>query len=448
MENLAQPPVVLAVGLLLLASSFATNAQEPPLPQYDGRQHLGVVNCSGSTCHGAARKPFDSSVMMNEYLTWTKEDSHANAYNVLLNDESKRIARNLGLKEDAKDAAICLDCHAHNVPKEKRGPRFQLNEGVTCEACHGGSEKWLGPHYVEGQVNQVSHTDNLALGLYPTEDPKARAKLCLSCHFGTKDKFVTHRIMGAGHPRMSFELDTFTAIQPAHYAVDDDYKKRKGFWSGVQTWAVGQAVAVESFMTNLLDNNRQQQSGLFPELVFFDCYACHHSLNDLRWGSRASAPVGPGVVRLNDSSLLMLTELLQRVDPSLGNQMRQATLDLHRATLQGMPSLQAAARKALGLAQQAQSRLAQHEFTQADMTAILNNLVQAGLKGENRDYVAAEQGAMAIASIVTTLDQQGLLSADQKARYQSATDKIFETLKSDDNYKPQQFMNALKPLSR
>jgi hypothetical protein len=61
--------------------------------------------------------------------------------------------------------------------------------------------------------------------MYPTEQPEVRAKLCLSCHFGTEDKFATHRIMGAGHPRISFELDTFTEIQPAHFRVDEDYKE-------------------------------------------------------------------------------------------------------------------------------------------------------------------------------------------------------------------------------
>ena len=51
-----------------------------------------------------------------------------------------------------------------------------------------------------------------------------RAGLCLSCHFGNQEKFVTHRMMGAGHPRMSFELDTFTQLQPAHFVVDEDSK--------------------------------------------------------------------------------------------------------------------------------------------------------------------------------------------------------------------------------
>src|SRR5205823_8611319 len=105
----------------------------------------------------------------------------------------------------------------------------------------GGSQRWLGPHiaaiFSEAQLGEA--------GLYPTAEPVARAALCLSCHFGDDHKFVTHRLMGAGHPRLRFELDTFTRTQPAHFLVDDAYRARKNAASGVQIWAIGQALALE-----------------------------------------------------------------------------------------------------------------------------------------------------------------------------------------------------------
>ena len=51
-------------------------------------------------------------------------------------------------------------------------------------------------------------------------------------------------MMGAGHPRMSFELDTFTTVEPAHFKPDSDWEKRKRVWDGVQVWAIGQAMVV------------------------------------------------------------------------------------------------------------------------------------------------------------------------------------------------------------
>ena len=441
-KRLARSDLLLATGLLMLLSPLQLlNAQEPPLPHYGPNKHLGVVNCAGNTCHGAPRAYENAAVLQNEYVTWNRQDSHANAYNVLLNDESKRIARNLGLTA-AHEAKICLDCHADNVPPERRGERFQLEEGVSCEACHGGAENWVLQHVTAGN----SHQQNLDAGLYPTEDPIARAKLCLSCHYGDSNKFVTHRIMGAGHPRMSFELDTFTAIQPAHYQVDDDYKQRKPYWNGVQTWAIGQAVAVETMMENLLDPKLHQDAGIFPELVFFDCFACHHSLNDIRWGPRKTTGLGPGVVRLNDANLLMLQQIMQRVAPDIGNTLRSEIRNLHQATAQGMPAARQVAQRVLSLARTSQNRLAQHQFSTDDMIALLGNMVTLGLQGEQRDYAVAEQGAMAISSLINTLDAAGQVSANQRSRLEGILDKLYAALGNEDNYKPQQFIAALKPL--
>ncbi len=136
--------------------------------------HLGVASCAGSTCHGSVEPWKMSNVLQNEYVTWQREDKHAKAYEVLLNDRSKRIARNLGLP-DAHTAEVCLDCHADNVPVDKRGTTFQISDGVGCEACHGGSVRWIGVH-----LSGRGHELNVAAGMYPTVDPVERAKLCLS----------------------------------------------------------------------------------------------------------------------------------------------------------------------------------------------------------------------------------------------------------------------------
>ena len=253
------------VGLLTVICQplllTGAHAEDAALPQYGLDKHLGVASCAASTCHGAVQPWHDQSILRNEYVVWSREDRHAKAYETLFTKESRRIARNLGLKA-AHEADICLDCHADNIDPLKRGDRFQVADGVGCEACHGGAERWIDAHTDKDH----SHTSNLELGLYPTDEPIQRAKLCLSCHFGNESKFVTHRIMGAGHPRLSFELDTFTQIQPAHFRVDDDYARRKQVSDSLQVWALGQAVALGEFLDALLDPQRGRD-GLFPELV-------------------------------------------------------------------------------------------------------------------------------------------------------------------------------------
>ena len=160
--------------------------------------------------------------------------------------------------------------------------------GTLIGTIGGGAKSWLGPH-----VSGNTHAQNIEQGLYPLEDPVARARLCLHCHMGTKDKPIDHRIMGAGHPPLEFELDTFTNIQPGHFRVDKDYRERKTYAPGAKVWAIGQLLAAETFLTGLL-SERFADRGMFPELVFFDCNACHHAMQQPRW----NAGVGADSVRI------------------------------------------------------------------------------------------------------------------------------------------------------
>ena len=300
----------LAVVFLVFGAAGLSHAQ------IDSAKHMGVATCASGVCHGKSVPDSKSYALLNEYRTWSREDLHSKAYKVLLNADSKRIARNLGL-QSAHTARICLDCHTDNVSSDQRGPKFQISDGVGCEACHGGSEKWLDSHYEEG----VSHQQNVSDGLYPSESPDERAAMCLTCHLGTGDKFATHRIMGAGHPRLSFELETFTANQPGHYVVDEDYLKRKGDIHSVTMWVTGMYYTAKQTL-ELMDIHLRKAEGVFPELSFYDCHGCHHAMDDLRWDeTRVDRGVPPGSVRLNDSALQMLVAIALVRDKALAQEL-------------------------------------------------------------------------------------------------------------------------------
>ena len=157
------------VGVLMLLASHA--AASATLPQFATDKHMGVATCAASQCHGSAVPQDGSNVLQNEYVTWTQNDPHANAYQTLTSDQSKAMAARLGLRS-ATAAKICLDCHADNAPLAKRGERFQVSDGVGCEGCHGGAERWLSTHY---NVPTVSHADNVTVGLHPTDRVADRA---------------------------------------------------------------------------------------------------------------------------------------------------------------------------------------------------------------------------------------------------------------------------------
>lgn len=418
-------------------------AQEvPPLPHQSDAVHLGVASCASSTCHGSAVPAEGSVVLQNEYVTWQTLDKHATAYAVLSNELSQRIARNLGLK-DATTAKVCLDCHADNVTGAQKGPQHQITDGVGCEACHGGAQNWITVHTINDDEN--SHQRNVSAGLFPTDDPQARARLCLSCHLGDSTRFVDHRIMGAGHPRLSFELDTFTAIEPAHFTVDDDYERRKQVSSGTQVWAVGQAIALAQALEGVLDPNLGQH-GLFPELVFFDCHACHKPMSAARWQERPSLGLGPGVVRFNDANLIMLRIIADVVDPALGREVTQRGRALHQASVKGRQAWEQAARALRATALSAADRFAQHEFGERELRALLDVLVKEGARGEYIDYVAAEQTTMAIGSILAAMRDAGWLAEGEYAQAEKVMDEMYAAVAEDERYRPTVHLAALRRL--
>lgn len=425
---------------LLVLCNLAASAQT--LPDKSRDRTLGVVNCASSLCHGSIAAWNGSPVSQNEYVVWSRLDKHARAYNLLLNEKSRRIAANLALPQPAHQSKICLDCHAHN-PATPAAPAHKQTDGITCEACHGPAERWIAPH----TAPDASHRGNIANGLYPSDQPLARAKLCLSCHFGTADKYVTHRIMAAGHPRMSFEMETFTNLQPAHFKVDTDYLQRKGGVDGVRIWAIGQAVAVATQIDILLDPKRGRD-GAFPELTLFDCHACHHPMADTRWKPHTAfgRSISPGLVRLNASGMLMLRLVLRQTDPALGERFTQAVLQLNQAVA-GTGDMGERALAVKALADEAARRIAGTGVTNDNLRAMALALVDDGLAGAYADYAGAEQAAMALGSVVNTLHRLGQLPS--AASLNKGLSQLRAGLVKDEAYDPADFqarLRAFRPL--
>jgi Cytochrome c554 and c-prime len=428
---------IVAVCVFLLPAATAAASAVDAIAAH---KHMGVASCSNSVCHGASQVFRDSHVMQNEFAVWQETDPHAKAYAILQQPASQEIARKLGIGP-ATEAKICLDCHADNVPAAQRGERFQLSDGVGCEACHGGAEHWLNAH----ADKTVAHADNLAKGMYATDDPVKRAELCLSCHMGTRDRMITHRIMGAGHPRLTFELDTFTWLGRPHYAIDADWIQRKGEFSGVRDWAVGQGVAAANLLDQLTDNKAGMQ-GIFPELVLFNCFACHKRMSDKSWGPRQGTGLGPGVVRLYDANLVMFRHVLAAVDKSAEARVLEQTRALHRATTESRDATLAAARRLRATLAELLPRVATHRFDAGSLNAILADIEADAARGEYRDYDAAEQAAMAAQSVIVAFENSGAIDKPRADALKAKLDGVYAALKNENGYSMGSFQTALKAL--
>ena len=423
-----------SIGLLVLV---AISANAETLPQSSVENHMGVATCAASQCHGSAVPRDGSAVLQNEYVTWTQDDPHSGAYETLNTDQSKAMASRLGLKS-ASTAKICLDCHADNVSSGKRGERFQISDGVGCEACHGGAEKWLASHYNTPTVN---HSDNLQAGMYPTERAQSRAELCLSCHLGTENKFATHRIMAAGHPRLTFELDTFTELwrtagrQP-HYVVDTDYVDRKTGPSHVYAWATG-LLADGRRRLRLIQSDSFAEQGLFPELGLYDCHACHRSMKSVQWRRLPRhANAGPGVPFISDGTFVMILALARSASAADADTLAESLASLHIAGSQSVEDIRAAAARLDAVFASMQKSLGEQVLRQ-NQGAILAEILRSGAAGEFLDYASAEQAFMAVQMLAFELNDITL---------QDEIDTLAQSLDNDERYRPSQFARLLRQL--
>ncbi|MEM9096959.1 MAG: multiheme c-type cytochrome [Pseudomonadota bacterium] len=421
-------------ALAVFGGLFAPNAEAQPKEIYSG-----VGTCASAQCHGAASINPESRVNRNEFTVWFNQDPHSKSYKSLTTDRAKRIASNLGLGE-ATSAEICLSCHANNVPEENRGFDFDITEGVTCEVCHGSSIEWLGPHR---QADAYSHADLQARGLFPTNDPVARADMCLDCHFGAEDQFANHQIFGAGHPRISFELDSYTWIN-AHHSADDDYFSRKVVSDGVKTWAIGAAKMIERRM-RLLADDQTGMNGFFPEFAFFDCNTCHHRMSDLKYRPRGTG-TAPGTPKIDDSHMAVLLVALQSADPQLAEQMRAQMLALHQSSAQGRAQLVAEANKMEEMAAASAEAISNYRLTGSDMEKILTALIEKGSSGNIIDFAQAEQATLVLGATIDALEQSGQISAAQTDALFVELNKAYDAIQNSETFQPQQFATAIKAL--
>jgi len=268
--------------------------------------YIGVANCAGCHSKKSPSKFSTEFVLMNEYDTWHKEDKHSQAYEVLENSLGKRILENL---DDPAKKNACLNCHTVNIPAERQGSHFRLQDGVSCEACHGPAKKWLGDHQ-EYSWRLKTGSEKAALGMIDMRNRGTQARLCLSCHLGNaaEGKILTHGMLAAGHPPLpGFEITAFHQFMPRHWRlaknvpflqdpkldkppapfkdplvlkkhVHDLYQLQFADFEQTQM-AVRNGIAVFQTSIQLLaEEARTVKDQGILDLAMFQCSSCHHEL--------------------------------------------------------------------------------------------------------------------------------------------------------------------------
>lgn len=153
--------------MIIIALAMIVSAAETP-------EYVGASKCK--TCHKADKNGA-------QFGKW-ESGKHSKAYEVLKSDGAKKKAEVAGVKDPLTDEK-CLSCHTTAYSAKNKASSYKIEEGVSCEACHGP-----GSMYKKTTIMK-DHQKSVEAGMVDKVDEK----LCLTCHKkdtpGHDGKFTT-----------------------------------------------------------------------------------------------------------------------------------------------------------------------------------------------------------------------------------------------------------------
>lgn len=430
------------VAMAIFCSDMqAAPPQKSAAPVATVFQYTGPGSCSASACHGSIQPHTDTDVQQNEYSTWVVQDKHAKAFSNLSSPLSLRIARNLGLQQKPESARECLTCHTLDAPTTARARTFDLTDGVSCESCHGPAASWLGPHTARGWTHQQS----VRVGMYDNKDLAKRQEKCLSCHLGTENNVVNHEMIAAGHPDLTFELDSYSAVMPRHWKEP----LQKDPWLNVRAWSVGQAVQLTQSLRRLA---RDANGANWPEYAEMDCFACHHALTRAEdsWRQEVGyAGRRPGVAAWNPSRYALLRVLAQQINPNIGARLDSDLKELESSMNRLIPERDktaATAQRCAGTAQELVSQISAQPYDGQLTLRLLKSIATQSGPLSNDGERTAEQATMALDSLFIAYSRNQRVANDQQVR--QAISALFQQLENPSAYNPKRFAEQLRKLGQ
>jgi len=414
-------------------------------------KYIGPGSCAATSCHGSVKPIAGSRILQTEYSAWILKDKHSRAYQALTGDVGERMARILKLGARAEESPKCLVCHALYAKPEQRGRQFEIAEGVSCENCHGPASSWLGPHTTTGWA----HEKSVQLGMADTRNVLHRTEKCLECHLGTKDKFVDHEMIAAGHPDLYFELDSFSAVMPRHWKQPLESEPGKPMedsaWVGVRDWSTGQAVQLRVAMERLVwraRGERYDKKAVWPEYAELSCFACHHSLGPAKDSWRQEHGYTgrrPGDPAWNPSRFVVFRLMAQQVDPASAQELEKS-LDAGSSEMSKLNpdknSVVSAANLAAPIAQRFAERLAGMQYSSDLALRTMQRVTENAEAISLADERAAEQAAMALDSLYIAYSKEAKPGNASEVR--AAINGLFQQLEIPSSYNADQFASALR----
>ncbi|WP_439816819.1 multiheme c-type cytochrome [Zavarzinia sp. CC-PAN008] len=365
----------------------------PSTPPAD--PNLARLNLLGDcgSCHGGEASQFRG------------RDPHRRLGATLATAQAREIAANLGISPNARE---CAQCHATSA--------------ASCASCHGS-------------VAQAAFADHITTGggIVPLGAPGPLGRTCVGCHTGDASKPITHRIYGAGHPRLPYELDTWMAIYPKHW---------RGGAGGVGLWAVGQAVAATAVLDRVA-NAASFAPGGKPELALFECQSCHTTMDKVAWVDDPLRSMRPGYPRIHDANLQMLRILAKAYDPALADRLERQSSAMYQASTESVQATAAAARALRSTVAQAGGL---GRGGEGNLRRLLGAFVAEAESGNLVDFAAAEQATMAMGGILSAL--RGSMPSGEFSAASAALDSCYKAVATEAGYDPAVFRAAMQRMGQ
>lgn len=405
-------------------------------------KYVGPGSCSAVACHGGIAPHTTTRVLQNEYSTWVTQDKHARAYTALTGSLAKQMSAVLRIGP-AEKVPKCLACHALAVDSAHRAREFDMAEGVSCESCHGPASGWLGPHIQA----TAKHEDMVRLGMIDNRNLARRTEKCLTCHLGNgTDMQVDHEMIAAGHPDLTFELDSFTAVQPPHWVEKD-----KDPLFGMRAWGIGQAVQMRDGMLRLA---KRAHAGPWPEFSEMECMTCHHALTGAEsWRQKGLIGVEAphdglpghraGDPPFNLARYVVFRHFAREIDPVTTREMEAETEKVARlvSSLSGdRAAVEASATRVAALAGKLVGEVSAARYDRARTARLLAAIAADADAISRQGERSAEQATMTVDSLYIALAKAGGTNAGTRA----AIDRLFTQVKNPSAYNGPQFAAGLK----
>ncbi|WP_435009820.1 multiheme c-type cytochrome [Tundrisphaera lichenicola] len=398
----------------------------------------GTGSCSATACHKGRTDPVE--LKGSEYEFSGAYDPHARAYQVLFEERSFLILKNLNSREDVETIEdlrngrnianlrpitndLCLRCHVYqgyetNAPTTRMAG-FALEDGVGCEGCHGPAGNWLVPHTESWWKGLSDEQKQAEFGFYPTKDLLSRGKVCTDCHVGDGSTEVNHDLVAAGHPRLNFEYGSQLAKLPKHWRIEDDRARHPDYESKV--WVLGQIIAAQASL-DLLESRAirslSSDETPWPEFAEYSCFSCHHELAPKSWRQSGPSLAGkPGSLEWGTWYLPMAGTLgFEGFDPDKPGSLLG---DLRKEMARPMPDAALVVQRAHAASEEL-GRLAdsinRDRIAPSETRAFLARALKVGEDGRPPDWDRAAQQYLAIVALDKALVESDPRYAEPRVR--------------------------------